>query len=164
MCGNIGKQVITVQLDFVAALLKGYAKHIFMFNRGRLIARIYPDDVVRAFALVLQDFQRLLRIARSNDAIGDFAMNEGRCFFVAHIAQGNEIAIRRHTVGTAGTHVCTSQRGKRQVICKINLLQRFVQRQTYGCTCLNDVAAGIPVASFSSFTNCHPFSASRKLM
>ena len=33
-----------------------------------------------------------------------------------------------------------------------------------GLTCLNEVAAGIPVASFSSFTNCHPFKASKKLM
>ena len=33
-----------------------------------------------------------------------------------------------------------------------------------GLTCLNDAAAGIPVASFSSFTNCQLLRASRKFM
>lgn len=33
-----------------------------------------------------------------------------------------------------------------------------------GETCLNDVAAGSPVAALSSFTSCHPLNASRKLM
>ena len=33
-----------------------------------------------------------------------------------------------------------------------------------GDTCLNDVAAGIPVAAFNSFTSCQPLSASRKFM
>ena len=33
-----------------------------------------------------------------------------------------------------------------------------------GDTCLNDVAAGSPVAFLSSLTNCHPLNASRKLI
>ena len=33
-----------------------------------------------------------------------------------------------------------------------------------GETCLKEVAAGSPVASFNSFTSCQPFSASKKLM
>ena len=33
-----------------------------------------------------------------------------------------------------------------------------------GETCLNEAAAGNPVAAFSSFTNCQEFNASRKLM
>ena len=33
-----------------------------------------------------------------------------------------------------------------------------------GDTCLNDVAAGSPVASFNSLTNCHPLKASKKFI
>jgi len=33
-----------------------------------------------------------------------------------------------------------------------------------GLTCLNDVAAGVPHADLSSFTSCHPLSASSRLM
>ena len=33
-----------------------------------------------------------------------------------------------------------------------------------GDTCLKEVAAGSPSAVFSSFTSCHPFSASHRLM
>ena len=43
-------------------------------------------------------------------------------------------------------------------------LSDVCDKSTAGETCLNDVAAGRPVAFLSSLTSCHPLKASRKLI
>ena len=49
--GDVGEEVVAVQLDFVAPLLEGDAEDVFVLNGRGLVCRVYLDDVVRAFAL-----------------------------------------------------------------------------------------------------------------
>ena len=130
--GYVGEEVVAVQPDFVASLLEGDAEDVFVLNGRGLVCRGYLDDVVRAFALALQYLQGFRGIARGNDAVGHFAVDEGGRLRIAHVAQGNEVAVAGHAVGTTGTDISIGQRRERQALHKINLLQCLVQRQANG--------------------------------
>ena len=129
---NIRKEFISIQLYLITSLLKRDTKDILMFNRGRLIAGTYLNHIVSSFTLFPQDSQCFVRIPRSNNAIRDLAVNKTCSSLVAHITQSDKVTIGRHTVGTAGTHICASKRRERKIIHKINLLHYFVEFQTDG--------------------------------
>jgi AICAR transformylase/IMP cyclohydrolase PurH len=72
-------------------------------------------------------------------AIRDLAVNKTCSRLVAHITQSDKVTIGRHTVGTAGTHICASKRRERKIIHKINLLHCLVEFQADGGTRRTDV-------------------------
>ena len=110
LCWDIFKQIITVQFDFVTALFESYTKYLFAFNWSWYVVRINLDYIVSSFTFVFQDSECFFSESRSNDTIRDFTIDETSCSFVTYIAQCDEVAIRRHTVGSTSTYVCISQR------------------------------------------------------
>ena len=98
--GDVGEEVVAVQLDFVAPLLEGDAEDVFVLNGRGLVCRVYLDDVVRALALALQYLQGFRGVARGNDAVGHFAVDEGGRLRIAHVAQGNEVSFAMSVCST----------------------------------------------------------------
>ena len=82
-----------VDLQIVAPLLKGNAKHVFqLYFRGNIL-RVDLHDVIAAFALFQQNLHRLFGVARRDYAVGDLAGKDGRRRLVAHIGQGRPVAV-----------------------------------------------------------------------
>ena len=69
----------------LASLLEGHAVDLLALQRGRLIGGIHLKNNIVPVLLGLKDLQRLLRIARRNDAVRHFTLNEQRGIFVALI-------------------------------------------------------------------------------
>ena len=103
---NVLEKVVARKVYLVSALLKGNAKDLLTLNGSRLVGRVYLDDIVSALALFTQDAECLLGIARSNDAVADFTLDEQCGSLVASVTQGNEIAVAGHTVSSTCPSVC----------------------------------------------------------
>ena len=100
------------------------------------------DDIISAFPFIFQDFKRFQRIVGSNDAIGNFAVDEACSRFVAYVAECDEVAVGRHTVGTAGASIGGCKRSERKIVHKIDFLQRIVHLDTHGGPCRTYVLEG----------------------
>ena len=130
-----------VQLYLVASLLEGDAKDLLAFDGRGLVRRVNLDDVVGALAFLAQNLQGFLCVAGRNDAVAHFALDdEGRCL-VAGVAQGDEVAVAAHAVGSAGTGIGTGNwaEGNLYVVHEVNLRKRVAQRQTHGSAGRRDV-------------------------
>ena len=132
--GDVFEQSRVVQFDFIASLLECDAEHLFAFYRFGNIVGVYLDDVVSTFAFLTQDLERLLRVVRSNHPVADFTFDEGGGGGIASVAQCDEVAVARHTVGTSCTGVCTGDGGERNlhVVHKVYFFQRVAQREADG--------------------------------
>ena len=116
------KQVL-VDLQLVAALLKGDAEHILVLHRGGDIVGVDLHHIVAALTLLLQDLQGLVGIAGGDDAVGHLPLQQQSGFLVAHIGQGSPVAIGGHPVRATGSGIGRGQGGKLQVVHKVDLLQ-----------------------------------------
>ena len=141
LCRDVLEECWVVQFHLVATLLEGDTEHLFALDRSRSVVRVDLDDVVSTLALLLQDFDSLWGIARSDDAIAYLTLDEEGCSLVTHVAQCHEVTIRAHTVGTTGTNVGTSQWGefKLDIITEVNLLQGVAQWQSHCCASWRNV-------------------------
>ena len=132
--GDILEEVVARKVDLVAPLLEGDAVDLLVFDGGGAIVGVDADDVVRALALLAQDGQRLVREARRDDAVAHFALDEQGGRLVAGVAQGDEVAVRRHAVSPpcAGIGSGDGRKGFGDVIDEVDLAQCVAQRQAYG--------------------------------
>ena len=135
LCGDILKQCGIIEPYLVATLLEADAKHLLRLYGSGPVGGVYLDDIIGTLAFVLQDFQSLWGIVGRNDTVAHLALDNQCCGLVAGIAQGNEVTIRRHTVGTTGTGVCTGygtlvQSG--DIVHEIDVLQCVAQLRAYG--------------------------------
>ena len=139
--GDILEEVVARKVDLVAPLLEGDAVDLLVLDGGGAIVGVDADDVVRALALLAQDGQRLVREARRDDAVAHFALDEQGRRLVARVAQGDEVAVRRHAVrpARAGAGRSDGRQGLRDVVDEINFAQRVAQRQAHGGTGGRDV-------------------------
>ena len=130
-----------VQLHLVASLLEGDAEDLLALDGCRLVRGVNLDDVVGALAFLAQNLQGFLCVAGRNDAVAHFALDDESCRLVAGVAQGNEVAVAAHAVGSAGTGIGTGNGRERHldVVHEVNLRQRVAQRQADRCPCRRNV-------------------------
>ena len=133
LCGDVLEESGVVQTYLVASLFKGDAEALLRLHRCRNIVRVYLYHVISALALLTQYLQRLLGKVGSNHAVAHLTLQQRSHSSVAGVAQRNEVAIRTHAVGTAGTGIGTCYRREfhLHVVHEVNLLQRVAQGQTY---------------------------------
>ena len=77
-----------------------------------------------------------------NHAVAHLTLQQQGGRSVAGVAQGHEVTIARHAVGTTGTSIGTSHRALVQslhVVHEIDFLQRVAQRQAYSGAGRTDV-------------------------
>ena len=97
-------------LILVTTLLEGHTEYLLVLDRIRAVARVDLDDVIVTLLLRLQDLECFLRIVRGNDAIGHFAVDDACGRRITGIRQGDEVTVRRHTIDTTCSRICTGQR------------------------------------------------------
>ena len=100
-------------LVLVATLLEGHTEYLLVLDRIRAVARVDLDDVIVPLLLRLQDLECLLRIVWGNDAIRHFAVDDASGRRITGIRQGDEVAIRRHTIDATCSRICA---GKRRLV------------------------------------------------
>lgn len=138
---NVLEERRVVEAHLVATLLEGDAKHLLALDGGRGVGRVYLDDTVGALALLAEDLQGLWSVAWGYHAVAHLALDEACRGFVANVAQGTEVSIGAHAVGTTRTGVGRGERSELEVhvIDEVNFLQCVVQRQSDGCSRGTDV-------------------------
>jgi hypothetical protein len=134
--GHVFEELWVGEVDVVAALLKGDAKDLLVLNGLGDVVGVYLDDAVGTLALLLEDFQSLGSVVGCDDAVADLALDESCCSLVAGVAEGAEVSVGAHAVGTTCTGIGVSKwcELKVDVVDKVYLLQRVAQRQTDGST------------------------------
>ena len=136
LCGDILKQCGIGKVYLVASLLEGDAEAVLALDGSRSVLGVNLDDIVCTLALCLQHLESLWGVTRSDNTVAHLTVDKTSSSLIAHIAQGNEIAIRTHAVSTTGTGIgrCYRSEWQRSIVDKINLLQGVAQRQTHGST------------------------------
>ena len=140
--GHILKKCGVVKGNLVAPLLEADAKHLLGLQRGGAVGRVNLDDAVGALALLPQYLKRLGGVVGGNDAVAHLALDDKGGGAVARVAQGDEVAIARHAVGSACTGISTGHRTlvkPLDVGHEADVLQRVAQGQAHGGTCRADV-------------------------
>ena len=127
-CDDIRERIVA-ELQLVAPLLKRDAEHILVLHRCGLVGWVDGDNVVTALALCFQDGQRGGGIARRDNAVRHLVLDDLRRGFVAFVGKGDPVPEAGHAVRAAGAGIGAGQRGKLDVLHKIHLFQRIVQRQ-----------------------------------
>ena len=140
-CGDVLEEGGVVKANLVAALLKGDAEDLLALDGLGTVGRVYLDDIVRAFAFLLQDGQRLGGEVRGDDTIADLTLDEQRGGLVAGVTQGNEVTIGTHAIGTASTGIgCGNGREfEGNVVNPVDLAQRVAHGQSHGSTGRRDM-------------------------
>ena len=131
---DVLEKSIVVKIDLVASLFKGNTEDHLALYWSWLVFRIDLDYAISTLALCLKHCESLWLKTWSDDTVAHLTVDELGCSEVAHIAQCDEVAKRRHTISTTGTNVCTSEGREFVIIDKIDLLESVVQRQTHGST------------------------------
>ena len=127
-CDDIRERIVA-ELQLVAPLLKRDAEHILVLQRCGLVGWVDGDNVVTALALCFQDGQRGGGIARRDNAVRHLVLDDLRRGFVAFVGKGDPVPEAGHAVRAAGAGIGAGQRGKLDVLHKIHLFQRIIQRQ-----------------------------------
>ena len=104
---HIFKKAVCREVYLIAALLESDAKYLLAFDGGRHIVGVDANDIISTLTLGLEDFKRFFGEGGSNDTVGNLGLDEQCRITVADIAQGNEITVRAHAVGTTGTGIGT---------------------------------------------------------
>ena len=98
-------QHLLVEGQIVVPLLKGDAEDVAPLHRGGAVIRVDLHDVVIALALGFEDGQRLLRVARGDDAVGHLQRQQPGGGRVALVREGGPVAIGAQPVGPPGPGV-----------------------------------------------------------
>ena len=129
-------------LGFIAFLFKGDAIDFLRFDEARLVVRVHLEDAVIPLLLGLQNSQGFVAVARSDDAVRDFPLEERCRFDIADVGQSDEIAVRAHAVGTAGAGIGRSQGGQFQIVDPVYLFQGITHVRSDGGPSRADVLEG----------------------
>ena len=103
---------VGVDDQLVAALLEGDAVHLLVLDGSGLIGGVDGDHVVVALLFAGQDGQCLRLVARGDDTVRDFVLDQLCGGHIADVRQGDPIAEGGHAVCAAGAGVGTGQRRK----------------------------------------------------
>ncbi len=101
---HVGQQFL-VDLEIVAALLEGDAEDVLQLGLGRHVVRVDLHHVETALALGLQNLQRLIGVARSDNAVGHLFGQIASHVGIAHVRQRRPVAVGAQAVGTASANV-----------------------------------------------------------
>ena len=101
---------VGVDDQLVAALLKGDAVHLLVLDGSGLIGGVDGDHIVVALLFAGQDGQCLRLVARSDDAVRDFVLDQLCGGHIADVGQGDPVAEGGHPVCAASAGIGTSQR------------------------------------------------------
>ena len=107
--GDDISQQFGVDFEVVPALLEGDAEDLLGLLLGRNVGGVDGNYVVAAFPLGFQDFQCLVGVAGSNNAVGDLPGDELGGSGIAHIAQSHPVAEGAHPIGATGPSVGAGQ-------------------------------------------------------
>ena len=105
---DIGNEFI-VDGKLLTALLEGHAKDLLVLQRSRLVVGVNLNDHIISFFLLLQNLQRLLCEARSDNAVGYLSLDDGSGVLVADVRQGDKVTEGGHTVRASGSCVSAGQ-------------------------------------------------------
>ena len=135
--GDIGKQIVRIELDFVTLLFKSDAEHLLALNGLGTITGIDFDHVVGSFAFIAQDINGFGSESGSDDAVAYLTFEECCRGRITHIAQCHEITVRTHAVGSACPCIGRRERCQPngQVVDEINFAQGVAERKSDGSTC-----------------------------
>ena len=86
-----------------------------MLHGVGLVVRVDGDHVVVALFLAGKDLQGFRLVARGNDAVGDFVLDELCGGDITDLGEGDPVAERRHAIGTAGAGIGAGQRGELKI-------------------------------------------------
>ena len=133
-CGDIVEEVVARKVDFVASLFEGDAIDLLVLDGGRAIVGINAEHDVGALAFLAEDGERLVRVSRCDDTVAHFALDEKGGCLVAGITEGDEVAVRRHAVGTAGAGIGggDGREGFSDIVDEVNLAECIAQWQAHG--------------------------------
>ena len=133
--GALVEEVRIRKIHLVASLFEGDAEHLFAFDGIGYVVGIHLQNAIRAFALGLQDLERFGGEPRGYNAVAHFAFDEQGGCLVAFVGKGDEITVTRHTIGAASAGISRGDgsEGFAEIVAKINLLQRFIQRFAHCC-------------------------------
>ena len=136
----VGQHGVGVDGQLVAALLEGDAVDLLVLHGVRLVGRVDGDHVVIALLLSGEDGQCLRLIARGDDAVRYFVLDELCSRHIADVGEGDPVAEGGHPVRTAGAGISTGQRRKLHVRGDVvHLPLHLAQRQTESCAGRGDV-------------------------
>ena len=96
-------------VQVLTALLEGHAKDLLVLQRSRLVVGVNLNDHIISFFLLLQNLQRLLCEARSDNAVGYLSLDDGSGVLVADVRQGDKVTEGGHTVRASGSCVSAGQ-------------------------------------------------------
>ena len=134
---------VGVDDQLVAALLKGDAVHLLVLDGSGLIGGVDGDHIVVALLFAGQDGQCLRLVARSDDAVRDFVLDQLCGGHIADVGQGDPVAEGGHPVCAASAGIGTSQR--RELGLRGNVVHPALhlgQGQTQCCTRRGNVLEG----------------------
>ena len=142
--GALVEEMWVGKIHLVATLFEGDAKHLFAFDGIGHVVRIHLQNTIRALALGLQNLERFGGETGGDDPVAHFAFNEECGCLVAFVGQGDKITVARHAIGAASAGIGRGDRseGLAQIVAKINLLQRFIQRLAHSCPRGGDMFEG----------------------
>ena len=133
---------IRADLEVVVTLLEGDAEDIAVLDRSRLIVRIDLDHVEGSSALGLEDLERLVGVARRDDAVGYLRLQIGCGCRVADVGQRSPVAVGAQTVSAACADVRAGNRRQVVLLNEVDLLLDIGQRQTDCRTGRRDMLEG----------------------
>ena len=110
MLGGHGLKERLVDLEVVAALLKGDAKHLLALDGFGHIGGVDLNHVVGAVSFFAQQLERLRRVTGGDDPVRHLALDELCRGQVAHVGEGHPVAKRAHAVGAACAGVGAGER------------------------------------------------------
>ena len=133
---DVVQQSVT-DLIVVVALLEADAENVALLDRLRHIVRVDLDDVIAALALGFEDCERLVRVARGDDAVRNLVREVARGVRVAHVGERRPVAVGAQAIRTARADVGARDRGQLVVsLDEVHLLldigQRFAERCARG--------------------------------
>ena len=99
------REHVLIDHEIVASLLEGDAEHVLVLRRGGQIVRIDLHDVVVALFLGFQDLQRLVGVARGDDAVGHLILEVARGRSVAGVGQRRPVTVGAQAVNAARADV-----------------------------------------------------------
>ena len=100
---------VGVDDQLVAALLEGDAVHLLVLDGSGLIGGVDGNHVVVALLFAGQNGQCLRLVARGDDAVGHFVLDQLCGGYIADVRQGDPVAEGGHAVCAAGAGIGASQ-------------------------------------------------------
>ena len=119
------------------------AVYLLLLDGSGNVVGIHLQDAVVAFFLALEDLQGIVIIGGSDDAVGDFGLDQVCGAGIALVGQGDEITKAGHSVGAAGTGIgCCHGSELSGILDPVDLFLYFGEGKADGCAGGGDVLEG----------------------